>query len=98
MNFKFDRTALTPSLIARDVKGVVQFQSPEIVLRDLDGKLAGGRLTGGLTFRRDPQAFAAQGHVELTGANAAAFLASNSTAIDGAADSEAARREPGTES
>ena len=97
VNFKFDRTTLTPSLIARDVKGAVQFQSPEIVLRDLDGKLAGGRLTGGLTFRRDPQAFAAQGHVELTGANAAAFLASNSTAVDGAADSEAARREPGTE-
>jgi hypothetical protein len=83
VNFKFDRTALTPALIARDLKGVVQFQSPEIALRDLDGKLAGGRLTGGLTFRRDPQAFAVQGRVELAGANAAAFVASNSNAIDG---------------
>ena len=83
VNFKFDRAALTPALIARDLKGVVQFQPPEIALRDLDGKVAGGRLTGGLTFRRDPQAFAAQGHVELAGANAAAFIASNSNAIDG---------------
>ena len=83
VNFKFDRAALTPALIARDLKGVVQFQSPEIALRDLDGKVAGGRLTGGLTFRRDPQTFAAQGHVELAGANAAAFIASNSNAIDG---------------
>jgi uncharacterized protein involved in outer membrane biogenesis len=83
VNFKFDRAALTPALIARDFKGVVQFQSPEIALRDLDGKVAGGHLTGGLTFRRDPQAFAAQGHVELAGANAAAFIASNSNAVDG---------------
>ena len=93
VTFKFDRAALTPALIARDFKGVVQFQSPEIALRDLDGKLAGGRLTGGLTFRRDPQAFAAQGHVELAGANAAAIfapnnlasnnVASNNNAIDG---------------
>ena len=83
VNFKFDRAALTPALIARDLKGVVQFQSPEIALRDLDGKVAGGRLTGGLTFRRDPQTFAAQGHVELAGANAAALIASNSNAIDG---------------
>jgi AsmA family/AsmA-like C-terminal region len=83
VTFKFDRAALTPALVARDFKGIVQFQSPEIALRDLDARLAGGHLTGGLTFRHDPQAFAAHGYVELAGANAAAIIASNSNAIDG---------------
>ncbi len=82
VSFKFDRTALTPSLVARDLKGVVRFATPEIAVNDIDGKLAGGHLTGGLTFRRDPQSFAAQGHVELANANAATF-ASSANVIDG---------------
>jgi hypothetical protein len=81
VSFKFDRTVLTPSLVARDLKGVVRFAPPEIALNDIDGKLAGGRLGGGLTFRRDPQSFAVHGYVELADANAAAFVASS--AIDG---------------
>ena len=82
VSFKFDRAALTPSLVVRDLKGVVRFAPPEIALNDIDGKLAGGRLTGGLTFRRDAPSFAAQGYVELANASAAAF-ASNANAIDG---------------
>ena len=82
VSFKFDRTTLTPSLVVRDLKGVVRFAPPEIALNDIDGKLAGGRLTGGLTFRRDAPSFAAQGYVELANASAAAF-ASNANAIDG---------------
>jgi large subunit ribosomal protein L24 len=82
VGFKFDRAALTPSLTARDLKGVVRFAPPEIALNDLDGKLAGGRLSGGLTFRHDPQSsIAAHGYVELANANAAAFVSSG--AIDG---------------
>jgi uncharacterized protein involved in outer membrane biogenesis len=77
VHFKFDRAALTPSLIARDLKGVVRFAPPQIALNDIDGKLAGGRLNGGLTFRHDPQSsLAAQGYVELMNANAAAFVSS----------------------
>jgi uncharacterized protein involved in outer membrane biogenesis len=81
VNFKFDRTALTPALIARDLKGVARFAPPEIELTDLDGKLAGGRLSGGFTFRHDPQSFAGHGHVEIADANAAAIA--GSTMIDG---------------
>jgi uncharacterized protein involved in outer membrane biogenesis len=82
VNFKFDRAALTPSLIARDLKGVVRFAPPEIALNDIDGKLAGGRLTAGLTLRHDPQSsLAAQGYVELMNANATAFV--SSSAIEG---------------
>ena len=66
VSFKFDRAALTPALVARDLKGVARFAPPEIELTELDGKLAGGRLSGGFTFRHDPQSsFAGHGHVEL---------------------------------
>jgi large subunit ribosomal protein L24 len=61
VNFKFARAALTPALVARDLTGVVRFQPPQIVLSDLDGSLAGGRLTGELMFRHDSAAFAAHG-------------------------------------
>ena len=46
VTFKFDRAALTPALVARDFKGIAQFQPAEIALRELDGKVAGGRLIG----------------------------------------------------
>ncbi len=81
VSFKFDRAALTPALVAREVKGVARFAPPEIELTDLDGKLAGGRLSGGFTFRHDPQSFAGHGHVELANANATAVA--GSAAIDG---------------
>ena len=53
VTFKLDRAALTPAWVARDLKGVVRFQPAEIALSDVDGGLAGGRLTGELTFRRE---------------------------------------------
>jgi len=81
VSFKFDRAALTPALVAREVKGVARFAPPEIELTDLDGKLAGGRLSGGFTFRHDPQSFAGHGHVELANANATAVA--GSATIDG---------------
>ena len=81
VSFKFDRAALTPALVAREVKGVARFAPPEIELTELDGKLAGGRLSGGFTFRHDPQSFAGHGHVELANANATAVA--GSAAIDG---------------
>jgi large subunit ribosomal protein L24 len=81
VNFKFDRAALTPALIARDLKGVARFAPPEIELTDLDGKLGGGRLSGGFTFRHDPQSFAGHGHVEIADTNAGAIA--GSTMIDG---------------
>jgi hypothetical protein len=83
VDFKFDRTALTPYLVARDLKGVARFRTSEIALSGLDGTLAGGRLTGELMFRRDPENFGLSGHIDLVGADAALLLAPNKTAIDG---------------
>ncbi len=81
--FKLDRAALTPTWVARDLKGVVRFQPAEIALSDIDGGLAGGRLTGALTFRRDSAELAAQGRLALVGANAATIIASKKNALDG---------------
>jgi len=81
--FKLDRAALTPAWVARDLKGVVRFQPAEIALSDIDGGLAGGRLTGELTFRRDSRELAAHGRLALVGANAAAIIASKKNALDG---------------
>jgi uncharacterized protein involved in outer membrane biogenesis len=83
VGFTFDRATLTPSLMARHLKGLVRFRPPEIAFRDINGNLAGGRLTGELTFRRDAPALAGQGRVELSGANAGAFVAPGANAVDG---------------
>ena len=83
VTFKLDRAALTPAWVARDLKGVVRFQPAEIALSDIDGGLAGGRLTGELTFRRDSRELAAHGRLALVGANAAAIIASKKNAFDG---------------
>jgi AsmA family/AsmA-like C-terminal region len=79
----FARAALTPSLVARDLKSVVHFAPAEIAFRDLGASLAGGRLSGELSFRRDATGLAGQGRVALNDARAASFIAPGKTAIDG---------------
>jgi uncharacterized protein involved in outer membrane biogenesis len=80
---RLDHVALAPTLIARDLMGVVHFEPPEIVVRDIDGSLAAGRLHGELAFRRDGEKFTGQGHVELVGANARSLLTADKNAVDG---------------
>ena len=82
VNVKLDRAALTSSLVARDLKGVVHFHPPQIALRDIDGSLAGGHFSGDLAFRRDSEGFIGQGHVELADAKVASFVA-NKEAVGG---------------
>ncbi len=83
VTFKIDRAALAPALAVNAFNGVMLLQPAEIAFRELDGSLAGGRLTGELEFRRGPDGLAAQGHVELAGANAAALVAPDTKAIEG---------------
>ena len=83
VTFRLDRAALTPAWVARDLKGVLRFQPAEIAFSDIDGGLAGGRLTGELTFRRDAAELAAQVRLALVGANAATIVASKKNALDG---------------
>jgi large subunit ribosomal protein L24 len=81
---RLNDAALTPALVAHDLKGVVHFEPPGIVLRDIDGSLAGGRLDGELVLRRDAEKFTGQGHIDLVGANAGSLLAADKNAVDGA--------------
>lgn len=70
IGFKFDRAALTSALTVRDFAGTVHFQPAALSVDDIGGSLAGGHLTGSLTFRRNADAVAA--HAKLTVADAAA--------------------------
>jgi hypothetical protein len=72
--FKFDRASLTPSLVARDLGGVVHFQPGAITIDDVDGSFGGGRLSAALAFRRNANAVAAHAKVAITDASAAALL------------------------
>ncbi len=83
VTFKLDRAALTPALVARDLKGVLRLQPSQITFGDIDGSLAGGRLTGELAVRSDAQKLALRGSVALAGAHAAALLPASNNAIDG---------------
>jgi large subunit ribosomal protein L24 len=81
--FAFDRADFTSGWVVRDFKGIARFEPSLIVLDDLSGSLAGGRLTGAFTFRHDGDELAAKGHVELTGADAGAAFASEPKWVDG---------------
>ncbi len=83
VTFKFDRAALTPAWVARDLKGVARFQPSQIALNDLGGGFAGGRFTGEVIVSRDAEDFAVRGNLELAGANAAKVLGPGKSAVDG---------------
>ncbi len=83
ITFKVDRVALAQALSARAVKGTLRLQPPQIELRDLDGGLAGGRLTGSLSFHRDAEKLAAQGRLSLADAHAGMLVAGGKHTIDG---------------
>ena len=83
VTFKFDRAALTPTWVVRDLKGVARFQPSQIALSDLGGGFAGGRLAGELIVSHDAEDFALRGNLELAGANAAKVLGSGKSAVDG---------------
>jgi len=81
--FKFDHAAFSPTLAARDLTGVVRLQPARIAVNDIGGSIAGGRLGGELTFHRNADGFAGQGHIDLAGAEAAKLFGSNTKAVDG---------------
>jgi large subunit ribosomal protein L24 len=83
LTFKLDRATFAPALVVSNFTGVARFQPARIVVGDLGGSIAGGRLGGELTFHRNSDGFVAQGHVELAGADAAKLLGMNTKAVDG---------------
>ena len=97
VSFKFDRAALTPAWVARDLKGVVRLQPAQIALSDLDGSFAGGRLTGEIAVSHDARGFRAARAIELAGANAAKVLGTRQERRR-PHHGEAARGRPGSDS
>jgi AsmA family/AsmA-like C-terminal region len=83
ITFKVDRVVLTDALAVRGLKGTLHVQPPRIELRELDGGLAGGRLTGSLGFQREAEKLAAQGRLALADAHAAMLVTGGKNAIDG---------------
>jgi uncharacterized protein involved in outer membrane biogenesis len=81
--FVVHRAALTPAFVVRDLKGKLRFAPPGITLSELQGGLAGGRLSGELSFRRNASELSARGVVTLAGANADLAFASKKNGVDG---------------
>ncbi len=80
VTFKFDHAAFASSLNVSGLQGVAQFRPSDITLDNLDGALAGGRLSGHLSFRHNADGLVSHGHIELADADAATLLDSKAVA------------------
>jgi uncharacterized protein involved in outer membrane biogenesis len=74
ISIKVARVSLTRGLAARDMQGVLNFGSSQLSIDDIEGSLAGGRLAGGLAFRRGADGMMAHGQVRLTGSDPAELI------------------------
>ena len=82
VTFTLDHAAFAPALVAGSLKGVAQFRPGEIALQNIDGGLAGGRVTGELAFRRNADGLISHGHIALVEADAATVLQTDKKIID----------------
>lgn len=74
VDFAVGSAALTPALTATGLKGVVHFDPANLSFDDIDGSLAGGHLTGALSFHRNDDGLAARLGFKLAGAAAAPIV------------------------
>jgi AsmA-like C-terminal region len=74
IDFTALRATLTPMLTARQLRGALRIEPTEIALENVEGALAGGRVSGQLGLRRGADGLAATGRVSLVGADAATLL------------------------
>jgi hypothetical protein len=61
---------------------VALFRPGEIALQNIDGGLAGGRVTGEVAFRRNADGLVSHGHIALADADAATVLQTDKKIID----------------
>ena len=76
VDFTAARAALTPALIARQVRGALRLGNGEVSIDDVEGTLAGGRASGQLVLRRGGDGLEARGRFALANADASAVLPS----------------------
>jgi uncharacterized protein involved in outer membrane biogenesis len=72
---KSPRVALARSLAAQNVRAVVSFDSAGLSIDDIDGALAGGRISGGIMLQRKDETVTARSQLRIAGAAAAALIA-----------------------
>ena len=73
---KVGRANFLPQLTAHEFNAVLRFGKHDLALENATGDLAGGRFSGGITFRRNEDGLSAHAKISLTDANAAALLLS----------------------
>lgn len=74
LEFKATRMAVGPTIVARQVRGVLRLAPGELAIEDVEASIGGGRLAGQLAVRRGAAGLATQGRFALNGADAAALL------------------------
>jgi len=77
VDFSAARAALTPTLIARQVRGALRLGNGEVSIDAVEGTLAGGRASGQLALRRGVDGLEARGSFALLNADAGAVLPSD---------------------
>ena len=74
VTLKAGRVSLSPNLAAKNVRGVVQVAQSSLVLKDMDGSLAGGQVAGDIAFERGPEGIAFRSHVRFSDADLAELI------------------------
>ncbi|MEX0751413.1 MAG: AsmA family protein, partial [Xanthobacteraceae bacterium] len=72
--FTAAQASLAPNMVLHKVRGVAKFDVHAISFSDVEGNIAGGRMTGHLTFNRNYEGLSMTGNLRLADADAAALL------------------------
>jgi hypothetical protein len=83
VSFKLAQADFTPTFVARDLTGAMHFHPSIIAFDDVNGSLAGGRMTSTMAFSRNADGVTAHGKIELADADAAAVVGPSLNATDG---------------
>jgi len=74
---------LTPSLVAGNLHGTLNFGPSDIALDDFEADIAGGRVSGRLAFARDGDEVSVRSRVKLTKADMTALVRGDRSPISG---------------
>jgi hypothetical protein len=74
VEFTASRAALTPTLIARQLRGALRIEPSEIAIEKIEGVVAGGRASGQMALRRGADGLGVRGRLSLIGGDAATLL------------------------
>lgn len=89
IDFDAAQAAVTPSVVARNIHGVVKLKPTEITIDNVAGSIGDGSLAGWARFSKVGPGLSASGRIALSNANAAAlFQASSQSPLTGRLSSQ----------